>query len=822
MKLRIALTRTIWITALLSWLAACNYPQLISPTSPGPSLATPVSGSLSSLPIAEPLPIPPETIINFRVEVPNDTPATETIYLAVLDDVTGLALNVQSFVMQLVEPTPADIAARGYRLYLTSLPFAIGSVVKYRYERQSSEARVSEHTGDGSPVRYRLYYVQGPGSVEGDIVSRWTDTKFTQTTGRITGQAIDAGTGAPIPNLLITAGGSQTLTTSNGAFLLEGLPPGVHNLVAYALDGSYKTFQQGARVASESATLAPLSLDAVPFVKGFFIVSVPSGTPPIIPVRLAGSLYSLGNTFATLTGGISALATSMPVLEPLPDGRYSLTVDLPVGADVRYKYTLGDGFWNAEHLRTGEFRLRQIIVPPRNFLVEENVDTWYSGPPNSLSFDLTVTADTPPGDSISIQFDPLFGWTEPIPMWHIGGQRWAYVLYSPLNLPGNFNYRYCRNEQCGIGDDVLTPERYGQGRPLKIAGQPQTQTDQVEAWMNFSASPSFVQSTPDAVSPRGESFWAGVEFQASFHPSWRSYFPQAIEQVASMGSNWLVLTPTWSYGKSLPGNAPPLLAAIPGRDMLWYDLESTIQQAQSAHLNTAIFPVPQFQLEVDEWWQTAPRDKSWWTVWFEQYRTFALHHADLANRTSANALILGGDWLAPALPGGRLADGSPSGVPANAEERWSALIDEIRQTYSGTLLWALPGENTTMTPPGFLGKVDQIYVLLTISSEQLIAAIQGADLTTEITSWLDTSLQPLHSALGKPVILALSAPSDPDLQSQYNSYNLVLNAVNSRSWLSGFVTRGFYPPLAIQNHDPSIHGKPTSQLLTAWFSQFVR
>ena len=67
----------------------------------------------------------------------------------------------------------------------------------------------------------------------------------------------------------------------------------------------------------------------------------------------------------------------MPTLSRLPDGRYSITAALPVGADLRYKYTLGDGFWNAEHRKDGSFRLRQLIVPEQTMLIEERVDTWY-------------------------------------------------------------------------------------------------------------------------------------------------------------------------------------------------------------------------------------------------------------------------------------------------------------------------------------------------------------------------------------------------------------------------------------------------------------
>jgi hypothetical protein len=81
-------------------------------------------------------------------------------------------------------------------------------VLNYLFERQVGDIRVAEHLSDGSPVRYRMYYVQGQGLVE-DVISRWTDTGFESSSGRIRGSAVDADTGGPIPNLLV-AGVAQT------------------------------------------------------------------------------------------------------------------------------------------------------------------------------------------------------------------------------------------------------------------------------------------------------------------------------------------------------------------------------------------------------------------------------------------------------------------------------------------------------------------------------------------------------------------------------------------------------------------------------------
>jgi len=791
-------------------LSACNMPGLSPDLIPGEIAPVVVE---DAEPITTPLPPPPETIISFTVKIPTDTPLDDPIYLNILDEVTGLALNVQSFLMEIGEP-PEDGETTGELNYRLELPFAIGSVIKYRYSHLNNSIQLAEHASDGGPVRYRLFHVDGPGSTN-DVVTRWTDTTFEGPTGRIMGQAMDAQSGSPIPNLLVTAGGIQTLTRADGNFYLEGLPPGTHNLVAYALDGTYRAFQQGALVASESTTPAPISLAPVRFVNVLFVASVPDNTPPIIPLRLAGNLFQLGNTFANLTGDVNGMVLNMPVTKALPDGRYLVTLRLPVGADIRYKYTLGDGFWNAEHTGSGEFNVRQIIVPDHESMVEDHIATWYDGAPNALTFDLTVPENTPPGDFVSIQFNPLIGWTESIPMWHIGGARWAYVLYSPLNLPGNFNYRFCRNNQCGYADDALTPGRFGAGRPVKMGPDPQLFKDQVVEWASLYADPSAFEIPPVEINQRGKSYWAGIELEPNFHPSWMALLPGTLDQIQKTGANNLVLSPTWTFGQNIPGNNPPILAPLPGSDALWPELISTIQQSKDRGLKVALFPKPRTLIEIDEWWQSATLDDAWWSIWFDQYRAFSLHHARLAAATEATSLILGGYGLSPALPGGVLADGTASGVPEDVENRWRALISEVRTLYHGNLLWAIPHQDID-SPPAFLDSVDGIYLLLEMDQSRVVK-----DLGVEVNQWLDYSVWTFQILSGKPLILAVSYPSDPSMGTQFDAYSTLLDAANQRDWISGFVSRDFYPPAALQDQSASIHGKPTTTLLGTWFPQML-
>jgi hypothetical protein len=165
---------------------------------------------------------------------------------------------------------------------------------------------------------------------------------------------------------MVTAGGVQTQTDSAGRFQLLGLRGGMHTFVAYSLDGAYQTFQQGATVAENQSTPVNVGLKPAQLVNVIFTVSVPAGTQPGVPLRITGSLLQLGNTFSDLRGGLSTIADRMPVLTPQADGQYSVSLFLPAGADIQYKYTLGDGFWNAEFTSTGQYATRDLIVPAQH------------------------------------------------------------------------------------------------------------------------------------------------------------------------------------------------------------------------------------------------------------------------------------------------------------------------------------------------------------------------------------------------------------------------------------------------------------------------
>ncbi len=791
--------------------------------------ATPDKGS----PIATPVALAETTFI---VTIPTPLNPGESMAIGLLDEVTGLGLNPVLYSLTSIDPLR----------YTVKLPLGLNSVLKYRYLRQGSIPAL-ESSALGFPVRYRIYSVAGPGSVD-DRIASWSDSVFNGSTGKIVGVVLDSGTGRPIPNILVTAGGVSTLTDSLGQYVLEGLPDGTHLLAAYAIDGAYSTFQQGAMVAFGQTTSASINLRSAAFVQVTFIASVPADTVNGAPVRLAGNLIQLGNTFSDLNGGISTVSTRMPTLTITSDGRYSISLRLPVGADIRYKYTLGDGFWNAEHASDESFVLRQLVVPANDVIVQDTVLTWQAGQKSApILFDVTVPANTPVGEAISIQFNP-FGWTEPLPMWPLGNNHWVYKLYGPLNMLGSFHYRYCRSDQCGSADDAETAGGTTLGRSVNTSLLGENIQDNITSWAWWPDSdPGTLVAVP--VQVRKGAFWAGVELSPNYSPNWQALLPNAMQNIQALGASYVVLAPKWSA--SLSGSLT--FAPTPGTDPLWADTFQAVQYGRSQNLNVAIYATPQLLPSNSNFWIKAARTPEWWNAWFDRYRAFALYHADLASQAGAQALILGGEAVMPSLPGGTLADGSPSNVPLDAEARWRGILTEVHQRFAGPILWAHPYKGSPMLPaPVF---IDEFYAFYLLWSAPLASnsASTMEMMTNAAVSKLDNDIAPFLLSSKKGAVIAIDYPSAqgaatgcvsaggagcldwmalsrpyPDLPSatldlkiQAELYQSMLQAINQRDWVGGVISRGYYPPLPLMDKSSSTRGKIAADLLWYWFPRMM-
>ena len=201
----------------------------------------------------------------------------------------------------------------------------------------------------------------------------------------------------------------------------------------------------------------------------------------------------------------------------------------PLGADIEYKYTLGDGFWNSEFTSTGQYATRHLIVPSQNTTVEDVVQSWQTGPNAPILFDVTVPPDTPISDIDLYPVQSL--WLDaanPHAAWSVQTAG-HYKLYGPLNIVGAFGYRYCRNAQCDSADDAQTAGEASRGHTVTPSLAPQDIIDTVNewAWPQKAGSPSLVATE---IPSRGTGFFAGVELQSYYEPNVPAVRPERAQE----------------------------------------------------------------------------------------------------------------------------------------------------------------------------------------------------------------------------------------------------------------------------------------------------
>jgi hypothetical protein len=347
--------------------------------------------------------------------------------------------------------------------------------------------------------------------------------------------------------------------------------------------------------------------------------------------------------------------------------------------------------------------------------------------------------------------------------------------------------------------------------------------------------------------PRGEGFLTGIEISPTNQAGDIFQITSAISEIGSTHSGWIILTPTWTYTHQ----DPPVIEPNPNHDPLWYDLEEMIRTATNNGLQVALHPQPQFPRKMEDWWISAPRSFSWWNSWFDQYRGFAIHFAEAAERQGTEILVLGGDWLNPALPGGKLATGEPSGVPADAELRWTGLLNEVRNHFSGTIAWSTSLPELEQKPI-YLNQVE-LFILNWNPSLDIAAFSDLEELTSQALSSLDNEVYEFWSNWAEPdgtqLVLGIAYPSvagwqsdcsDPAVQFCYDlsafsdpapridgletgfseqaaAYQVMLSTASTKDWISGVVSQGYYSQVILHDKSISIHGKPAEELLWRWF-----
>lgn len=757
---------------------------------------------------------------NFEVRIPSALNSGESLIMEMIDEVTGIALNPERFKMDTTDGLT----------YNAKIPLVIGSVIRYRYVKNSQNSTI-ESDPTGNHVQYRLFHVTDASFVR-DFISGWDNNLYTGTTGELSGYIYDKKTDAPLSEIMVTINGMRTFTSFDGFFKFEKLPLGEFHLTAIHLDGKYEVFQQNAIIAENSVTPASFGMSAAKLVNIKFVVSAPKETDLNAAIKILGNTYSLGNSFAEITGGASIIASRSPLLKARSDGKFEINLQLPSGSDLRYKYSLGNGFVNAEHDAETNFVTRQLIIPSKDTTINDTISTWYSKGVSPVKFVVTVPENTPANENVSIQFNPYL-WLDPISMWKTGPNQWTYSLYGPFEYLNNSQYRFCRNDQCGIADDEITRGKDAAGYQLSLKeNQPLTINYQINQW--FGLQPIQYGLQPVELPAKSSFFIKGFQLNSPYDRNWLPAMDGGFINMGVSGANWLFFSPSWTFSKDDPSPA----GLLAGSDPFSMDILAIKEKANEAGLTLAIYPKINTKETFDYYWSSKGLSYNWWQRWFDQYERLIINYVDFSEAHGINTVIIGGSSISAGFPNGRLPDGKFSNTPYDFKDRWGKLVEKIRTRFSGQIGFALPYSSNLADAPQVISSMDFIYLefdsALTSSNSPSFD-----ELESKFSSILDSEIYKLYAAFQKPVILGVNYFSldgaasncinsnftcsnlingSIDVAEQADVYQAILKTSVSRPWIYGLVSTGFNPAVAVQDGSPSVNGKTSFQVLSYYFN----
>jgi len=755
--------------------------------------------------------------VQFTVSLPAPLSEGEAVTIVILDEVTGLPYNRQTYEMNEVNPLS----------YTAALSIPMQSVVKYRYEKIGTE-NMPEISPNGGHIRYRMFYVEGNTEHNDEIIS-WENNKTDFEVGRFEGVVLDQNTGLPIPDILINVGGITRFTDANGLFVFANLPAGTHNTVFYAIDGKYKVHQQGAVIAIGKTTPANIKLSPNTAVEVTFLVSPPDDAMGA-PVYIVGNLAQFGNTFTDLMGSMSIETSRMPLLEPQADGTLRKTISLYTGTDLRFKFTLGDGYWNTEQKAEGGNITRQLIVPNQNITVDLQINSWRSTVFEPISFSTFIHPGFGyPGERY-IQFK-LDDWTEPLRMWPIGNGNYLYILYSPFEMASPITYRVCLDTVC---NSPTTSSLVSQEEQIEPNDQPISRTISVDSWLNELTQEPYPEIYRIPFPYKSQDYKTIIELSPSIRPSKSALISIGIEEIKELNANTVIFTPQW-----FQNGAEDLLHPEIGKTPFYFELFSYINSAKENGFSVGLYPQMEL-LAAGDADNFSNRNKSWQQSWFDSYRQFTLNYAKLAEITNTEYLLIGGKNLLTSLPDQNSYNAD------QVEDQWLSLITDIRSEYGGKLIWAA-NAGTEMDPlPEFIDSFDEIYVSMDSPLSDGTSA-SFDQIAYGFTRNLDNFLYEVYRSTLKPVTLAFAYPSVDgaaqgcqllnnncnndglfieeevsdqtlDLFEQAEIYNAILPTAASREWITGISIRGYIPGSTSDDLTSSIAGKPSKDVIQHWYS----
>ncbi len=744
--------------------------------------------------------------INFVVSADLDRCPVSSVSLTLFDPTQGFYTPVQSILLNRDNPDET---------FRTTIQVPINSNIQYRYVINNEFPEIS---ATGTQVLFRHYPVTSHAEIL-DTIAGWDGCEPSNKTGIIDGMLTSAG--KPVQGTWIHAAGSWATSHSDGSFLISDLPEGIHTLSVFHPDGGYKPINTLVEIQDGKTTPVSLLMTEAKEVQITWIVTLPENSSTDTIVRFVSDHPGYGGMVFSDQWNGTTRSSNLPVLKKHDERTLYFSGKFFEGALLRYTYSLGDGVVGRE-TSDGELFTRHLIIPAEDAVYHDEITSFYSKKFSPKTFLVSVPGNTPTNDQISIQFNQN-GWFHPISMNKAGENLWKFELTSGFVDTEPIQYRFCRNDLCDLTMESVNnsnPITY----PLDLSGPSDIQRI-IDQWQFIPPEKTTLRiGFREQVISRSTDFISGLEWSPCFLPNAsEQLFEQGFQSFQNISSNLLVLRPLLpSTSATYPNRPnPSYLNSI-------HNLSNHLATQESIPL--AVFPTPK--------WEVFQNPASY-ADWFVNYRKNILDYASLSETDSAKILILGGEGITPYLPPDP-KNKYQSIAPGDADVDWINLVRSVKETYSGRIYFALPAGIEFSAPPLFLDEVDGIYFILDPGF------YATNDLKSSLIKIIDGPIKETSRIYEKPVIIGFAAPSvspkvsnqiainessclskstawmewlnqyPVDLQIQLNTYQLILETINERDWIDGFIAQGTYPGTDQYDFSSSILGKPAFELLAYW------
>ena len=179
------------------------------------------------------------------------------IEFVVVDEVTGVPFQKEQFPMTQTEDGRYGLV----------YPVPVGTVITYYFQKVSPDGSVyPEVNAAGAEISFRRLYIDTPGLVK-ETIAGWTDDLPTLSGGEISGVIVSEELGEPLADILVSAGGLQTITDIDGKFTLYPLITGTHSLTAISMSGTYLAVRHDAQTLEGMVTAAEMVMIPSPWKK---------------------------------------------------------------------------------------------------------------------------------------------------------------------------------------------------------------------------------------------------------------------------------------------------------------------------------------------------------------------------------------------------------------------------------------------------------------------------------------------------------------------------------------------------------------------------